>query len=154
MHLRHTYSSQTHTTHNLCRQHLNYTRQHTDNKSTHTTIPLQDPWWIKSNNLILNSDRMTCTLCTPYPAEYNTRLQINNTTLDMHTHSKILCLTLDLNSLTTNTKSKTIPILKILPSTKWGRIQRDNYLSRKGLEIIADNNYGFTHSQFDIAITS
>ena len=40
------------------------------------------------------------TIVIPDPAEYNTRLnlQLNNTILDMHTHPKILGLTLIINS--------------------------------------------------------
>ena len=86
--------------------------------------------WTRENNLILNSDKTTCTLFTPDPAEYSTKLnlQINNTTLDMSTHPKILGLTLD-PKLTYNTHidntankaSKTLSILKVLSSTKWGK---------------------------------
>ena len=73
---------------------------------------------------------MTCTLLTPNPAEYNKQLglQIDNTTLPMTTHPKILGLTLD-PKLTYNrhidlaaTKArKTINILKVLTSAKWGK---------------------------------
>ena len=74
--------------------------------------------------------RTTCTLLTPDPAEYNKQLglQIDNTTLPMTTHPKILGLTLD-PKLTYNrhidlaaTKArKTLNILKVLTSTKWGK---------------------------------
>ena len=39
--------------------------------------------WTRTNNLILNPDKTTCTLFTPYPAEYSTQLeiQIDNITL-------------------------------------------------------------------------
>ena len=85
--------------------------------------------WTKDNDLLLNTDKTTCTLLTP-DAEYNTQLglQIDNTTLPMTTHPKILGLTLD-PKLTYNrhidlaaTKArKTINILKVLTSTKWGK---------------------------------
>ena len=47
--------------------------------------------------LILNSNKMICTLLSPNPVECNTglNLQINNTTLDMHTHPKILDVALN-----------------------------------------------------------
>ena len=53
--------------------------------------------WKKTNDLLLNTNKTTCTLLTPNPAEYNTQLglQIDNTTLPMTTHPKILGLTLD-----------------------------------------------------------
>ena len=84
--------------------------------------------WTKDNDLLLNTDKTTCTLLTPDPAQYNTQLglQIDNTTLPMTTHPKILGLTLD-PKLTYNidlaaTKArKTINILKVLTSTKWGK---------------------------------
>ena len=82
-----TYTPQTYlllanTTHNLCRWHHNYchTHQHKDSKST--TYSAQA--------------KRTCTTFTPVHAGYNTRLkQQINTVLDMYTHPKILCLTLD-----------------------------------------------------------
>ena len=60
--------------------------------------------WTKQNNLTLNPDKTTCTLFTQDPAEYksNLDLKINNTTLNMATHPKIICINLDLN-LTYNT---------------------------------------------------
>ena len=86
--------------------------------------------WTKDNDLLLNTAKMTCTLLTPDPAKYNTQLglQIDNTTLPMTTHPKILGLTHD-SKLTYNrhidlavTKArKTINILKALTSTKWGK---------------------------------
>ena len=86
--------------------------------------------WTKENDLLLNTDKTTCTLLTPDPAEYNTQLglQIDNTTLPITTHPKILGLTLD-PKLTYNrhidlaaTKArKTINILKVLTSTMWGK---------------------------------
>ena len=53
--------------------------------------------WTKQNNFALNPDKTTCTLFTPDPAEYksNLSLEINNTTLPMATHPKILGLTLN-----------------------------------------------------------
>ena len=83
--------------------------------------------WTKDSDLLLNTDKTTC---TPDPAEYNTQpgLQIDNITLPKTTHPKILGLTLD-PKLTYNwhidlaaTKArKTINILKVLTSTKWGK---------------------------------
>ena len=85
--------------------------------------------WTKDNDLLLNTDKTACIL-TPDRAEYNTQLglQIDNTTLPMTTHPIILGLTLD-PKLTYNrhidlaaTKArKTINILKVLTSTKWGK---------------------------------
>ena len=53
--------------------------------------------WTKQNNLLLNSDKTTCTLFTPDPAEYTSNLDliINNKALPMATHPKVLGLTLD-----------------------------------------------------------
>ena len=53
--------------------------------------------WTKQNNLLLNTDKTTCTLFTPDPAEYtsNLDLTINNKALPMATHPKVLGLTLD-----------------------------------------------------------
>ena len=50
---------------------------------TPTTILKQHPN-MHTNNLILNTEKITCTLFTPGPSEYNTKLnmQINNNTLD------------------------------------------------------------------------
>ena len=84
--------------------------------------------WTKDNDLLLNTDKMTCTLLTPDPAEYNTQLglQIDNTTLPMTTHPKIRGITLDPKltynrhiDLTATEARKTINILKVL--TKWGK---------------------------------
>ena len=62
----------------------------------HTTYPQQIHTWTKDNNLMPKPDKATCTLFTPDPAEYNTNLHlhINNTTLPMNTHPKILGVTL------------------------------------------------------------
>ena len=83
--------------------------------------------WTKDNNLLLNTDKMTCTLLTPDPAEYNTQLglQIDNTTLPMTTHPKILGLTLD-HKLTYNrhidlAATKSHKTINILTSTKWSK---------------------------------
>ena len=48
--------------------------------------------WTKYNNLTLNPDKTTCTLLTPDPVEnkYSLQLKINNTTIPMVTHTKIL----------------------------------------------------------------
>ena len=53
--------------------------------------------WTKQNNLLLNPGKTTCTLFAPDPAEYasNLDLTINNKTLPMATHPKVLGLILD-----------------------------------------------------------
>ena len=110
---------------------ITITAPHTDiNIATVNIQPyLQDILkWTKDNNLLLNTDKTTCTLFTPDPAEYSTQLglHIDNTTLPMTTNPKILGLTFD-PKLTYNrhtdlaaTKArKAINILKVLTSTKW-----------------------------------
>ena len=86
--------------------------------------------WTKDNDLLLNTDKTTCTLLTLDPAEYNTQLglQIDNTTLPMTTHPTILGLTLDPKltynrhiDLAATIARITINILKVLTSTKWGK---------------------------------
>ena len=119
---------------------ITITAPHTDINIAKANIQpyLQDILkWTKDNDLLLNTDKTTCTLLTPDPAEYNTQLglQIDNTTLPMTTHTKILGLTLD-PKLTYNrhidlaaTKArKTINILKVLTSTKWGK-RKDTILA-------------------------
>ena len=46
--------------------------------------------WTRTNNLILNPDKRTCTLFTPYAEEYRTQLelQIDNITLPMNINPK------------------------------------------------------------------
>ena len=115
---------------------ITITAQHTDINIAKANIQpyLQDVLkWTKDNDLLLNTDKTTCTLLTPDPAEYNKQLghQIDNTTLPMTTHPKILGLTLD-PKLTYNrhidlaaTKArKTINILKVLTSTKCNNIKK------------------------------
>ena len=112
---------------------ITITAPHTDINISNANIQpyLQDILkWTKDNGLLLNTDKTTCTLLTPDPPEYNTQLglQIDNTTLPMTIHPKILGLTLD-PKLTYNrhidlaaTKARTIiNILKVLTSTKWGK---------------------------------
>ena len=79
--------------------------------------------WAQTNNLILNTDKTTCTLFTPDPAEYSTQLelQIDNITLPMNITPKILGLTLNSKltynkhiEITTTKARKTIQILKPL----------------------------------------
>ena len=116
-----------------CADDITITAPHADINIAKANIQpyLQDVLkWTKDNDLLLNTDKTTCTLLTPDPAEYNKQLglQIDNTTLPMTTHPKILGLTLD-PKLTYNrhidlaaTKArKTINILKVLTSTKWGK---------------------------------
>ena len=55
--------------------------------------------WTKQNNFTLNPNTTTCTRFTPDSAEYksNIYLTINNTTLPIATHPKLLGLTSDQN---------------------------------------------------------
>ena len=86
--------------------------------------------WTKQNNLTLNPDKTTCTLFTPDPAEYksNLDLKINNTTLRMATHPKVLGLTLN-PKLTYSTHIHNISVqahnplqmIKALTATGWGK---------------------------------
>ena len=86
--------------------------------------------WTKQNNLLLNPDKTTCTMFTPYPAEYtsNLDLTINNKALPMATHPKVLGLTLD-PKLTYSTHIynilvqayKPLQIIKALTATGWGK---------------------------------
>ena len=112
---------------------ITITAPHTDINIAKANIQhyLQDVLkWTKDNDLLHNTDKTTCTLLTPDPAEYNTQLglQTDNPTVPMTTHPKLLGLTLD-PKLTYNrhidlaaTKArKTINILKVLTSTKWGK---------------------------------
>ena len=84
----------------------------------------------KTNNLILNPDKTTCTLFTPDPAEYtnNLDLTINNKSLPMTTHPKVMGLTLD-PKLTYSTHIHNISvhahtplqIIKAITATGWGK---------------------------------
>ena len=84
----------------------------------------------KQNTLLLNSDKTTCTLFTPGPAEYtsNLDLTINNKALPMATPPKVLGLTLD-PKLTYSTHihnisvqaHKPLQIIKALTATGWGK---------------------------------
>ena len=86
--------------------------------------------WTKQNNLTLNPDKTTCTLFPQDPAEYknNMDLKINNTTLRMATHPKVLGLTLD-PKLTYRTQihnisvqaHKPLQMIKALTATGWGK---------------------------------
>ena len=90
------------------------------------------------NNLLLNPDKTTCTLFTPDPAEYtsNLDLTINNKTLPMATHPKVLGLTLD-PKLTYSTHihnisvqaHKPLQIIKALTATGWGK-QKETRIRR------------------------
>ena len=81
------------------------------------------------NNIILNTDKTTCPLFTPDPAEYtsNLDLKINNDALSMATHPKVLGLTLDpkltysthIHSISVHTQ--TLQIIKALTATGWGK---------------------------------
>ena len=82
------------------------------------------------NKITLNPNKTTCTLFTPDPAEYksNLDLQINNTSLRMATHPKVLGLTLD-PKLTYSTHIHNISVqahnplqmIKALTATGWGK---------------------------------
>ena len=109
----HTAPSQAHT-------HLTYSTN-----SSHKVFP-----WTKQNNLTLNSDKTSCTMFTPDPAEYksNLDLKINNTSLSMATPPKVLGLTLD-PKLTSSSDIHTILVqahtplqmIKALTATRWGK---------------------------------
>ena len=110
---------------------ITMTAPHTDINMAKANIQpyLQDILkWTNDNDLLLNTDKTTCTLLSPDPAEYNTQLglQIDNTTLPMTTHPKILDshpkLTYNRHIDLAATKARiTINILKVLTSTKWGK---------------------------------
>ena len=72
--------------------------------------------WTKQNNLLLNPDKITCTLFTPDPAECmcNLDLTINNNALPMATHPKVLGLTLD-PKLTYSTQIHNISVQAHIP---------------------------------------
>ena len=82
------------------------------------------------NNLIINPDKTTCTLFTPDPAEYNSNLglNINNKSLPMALHPKVLGLTLD-PKLTYNAHiqniaahaQKPLQVIKALTGTTCGK---------------------------------
>ena len=86
--------------------------------------------WTKQNNLLLNTDKTTCTLFTPDPAEYtsNLDLTLNNKALPMATHPTVLGLTLD-PKLTYSTHIHNISvqahkpqqIIKSLTATGWDK---------------------------------
>ena len=92
------------------------------NTYNHTYIK----WLPGQNNLTLNSDKTTCTLFTPDPAEYKSYLdlKINNTALHMAT----LGLTLD-PKLTYSTHihnisvqaHKPLQMIKVLTATGWSK---------------------------------
>ena len=78
----------------------------------------------------------------PDTAEYSTQLglQIDNTTLPMTTHPKILGLTLDLRltynrhiDLAATRACKTINIFKVLTSTKWGKHKETIFATYKAI---------------------
>ena len=80
--------------------YITMTSSHNDIHIGKTNIPSYQEeihTWTQTNNLILNIDKMTCTIFTPDQAKYITQLalQIYNTTLPMNINLKILGLTLD-----------------------------------------------------------
>ena len=99
LHLRLTTTQCTGSGHGLCRRHHNqiHTHKYECSQEIHTTIPTQSFCLDKTNNLLLNPDKTTCTLFTPDPAEYtsNLDLTINNKALPMAPHPKVLGLALD-----------------------------------------------------------
>ena len=86
--------------------------------------------WTKQNNLILNPDKITCTLFTPNPAYYtiNLDLKIHNNALPMATQPKVMGLILD-PQLTCSTHiqnisvhaHKPLQIIKTLTATGWDK---------------------------------
>ena len=98
--------------------------------------------WTKQNNITLNPDKTTYTLFTPDPAEYksNLDLKINNTSLPMAMHEKILGPTLDpkptysthIHNISVETH-KPLQIIKALPATGWGKQKEALMATYKGL---------------------
>ena len=86
--------------------------------------------WTEQNNRTLNPDKTTCTLFTPYPAEYksNLDLKINNTALPMAMHPKVQGLTLDpkltyskhIHNISVQAH-KPLQMIKALTATGWGK---------------------------------
>ena len=86
--------------------------------------------WIQRNQLSLNTSKITTTLFTPDPAQYNTTLtlQMNNDRLPTVKNPKILGLTFD-PKLTYSTHiqnthkraTNTINLIKALTTTHWGK---------------------------------
>ena len=112
----------------LCTQE----RLQSRNTYKHTYVLHKVSAWAKQNNLTLGPNKTTCTLFTPDPAEYksNQDLKINNTSLPMVTHPKVLGFTLSLDTqLTYNTHihnisvqaPKPLQMIKSLTATGWGK---------------------------------
>ena len=89
--------------------------------------------WTKQNNLTLNTDKPTCTLFTPDPAEYNTALS-------MTAHPKVLGVTFD-PKLTYSTPfhnisvqaQKPLQMMKALTATGWGKQQETLMATNKAV---------------------
>ena len=86
------------------------------------------------NNLTLNPDKTTCTLFTPNPTECMTNLdlKINNTSLPMETHQKLLGITLDpklthIHNISVHAHNP-LEIIKALTATSWGK-QNDTLMA-------------------------
>ena len=93
--------------------------------------------WTKQKNLTLIPDKTTCTLFTPDPAEYksNQDLKINNTTLRMVAHPKVLGITLDpILTYSTHIHNiseqafKPLQIIKPFTARRWGK-QKETLMS-------------------------
>ena len=89
------------------------------------------------NNLTLNPGKTTCTLFTPDPVEYKSKLDlyINNTALPMATYPKLLGLTLDpkltyiihIHNISVQAH-KPLQMIKALTATGWGK-QKENLMA-------------------------
>ena len=91
-----------------------------------------------TNNLHINTDKITTTLFIPGPAKYSTTLslKLNNQTFSTTKHKKVLGITFDPKLTFSQHINVTIfNILKALTSTKWGTQK----------ELIVSTFKGITH---------
>ena len=112
---------------------INTSTSHTNITTAENTLqPYLDTLytWTKNNELQLNPDKSTATLFTPDKSEHNRTLNltINNTTIPTIHHPKVLGLTFDTGhnfkehiDRTATKANKTIPIIKALTATNWGK---------------------------------
>ena len=145
---------------------LNPSASHHDYKTAQDNLqPYLDQiyQWTTQNDLQLNPLKSQATLFTPYPAEYNTtlNLQINNQTIPTVKNPKILGLTFDpkltFSEHIKNTKVKannSLKLLKALTGTTFGKTKETllhtyktytrpiiEYASTIWAPIISDTNY-------------
>ena len=97
MHLRYSSTTTSCRSYTTCRRHHIHPLKHTHCQKTTYSHTYKTYTWTTLNNLILNADKTTCTLFTSRPTEYSAQLglKIQNTTLPMNIHPKILGVTLD-----------------------------------------------------------